>query len=232
MPTPIAPLQLTPWISSLLGNIFSRPAPSPTPAPPQTVVATPTGGRRTTPIPATIGDGTYAVVPTGRIDSPAGTDVSIAPTARTISNEDMQNFLLDMLGDGGGGGDGGSALGWAQHALNERRMQQEAEQFAASLAQAAELARLQREQQQREMAAAIGQTIAQLQSQQWATGLPWRLPSGTQYAPGFEPGGVASRLAQMARTSYTPPQIKPANPPGRSEMEAWLEEAIRRFGPQ
>jgi len=80
--------------------------------------------------------------------------------------------------------------------------------------------------------AQIGNAISGYQSQQWATGLPWRLPEGTQYAPGMEPGGVASRLAQMARTAYNAPQIVESNGPSRQDMERWLESAMRKFGPQ
>jgi hypothetical protein len=146
--------------------------------------------------------------------------------------EDLMS-LLGMAGMGGAGGGGtDNSLGYAQLALQREQMAQEAAQFAQSLAQAAEIERQRREQQQREMAAQIGNAISGYQSQQWATGLPWRLPEGTQYAPGMEPGGVASRLAQMARTAYNAPQIVESNGPSRQDMERWLESALRKFGPQ
>jgi hypothetical protein len=58
------------------------------------------------------------------------------------------------------------------------------------------------------------------------------LPKGTQHAPGFEPGGAANRLAQMARTTYKAPQLAVSNPPSRNEMEKWLDAALKRYGPQ
>ena len=154
------------------------------------------------------------------------------PQSAGASGEPTMEDLMSLLGMAGLGGGTDNSLGWANLDLQREQMAQQAQQFAASLAQAAEIERQRREQQQREMAAAMGQAIAQMQSQNWQTGLPWRLPAGTQYAPGMEPGGVASRLAQMARTAYTAPRVPESNPPSRGEMERWLEEAMKRFGPQ
>jgi hypothetical protein len=145
--------------------------------------------------------------------------------------DQQMEMLYAMMGGGAGGGTDNS-LGWANLDLQREQMAQQAQQFAASLAQAAEIERQRREQQQREMAAAMGQFLAGQQSQNWNNALPYRLPSGTQYAPGFEPGGAANRLAQIAQAAYTAPKLAVSNPPSRRDMEKWLEDAIKRFGPQ
>ncbi len=157
---------------------------------------------------------------------------SVPPSAGATVEPTMEDLmaLLGMAGMGGGGTD--NSLGWANLDLQREQMAQQAQQFAASLAQAAEIERQRREQQQREMAAAMGQFLAGQQSQNWNNALPYRLPSGTQYAPGFEPGGAANRLAQIAQAAYTAPKLAVSNPPSRGDMEKWLENAIKRFGPQ
>lgn len=145
---------------------------------------------------------------------------------------DQQMEMLYARMGGGAGGGTDNSLGWANLDLQREQMAQQAQQFAASLAQAAEIERQRREQQQREMAAAMGQFLAGQQSQNWNNALPYRLPSGTQYAPGFEPGGAANRLAQIAQAAYTAPKLAVSNPPSRGDIEKWLENAIKRFGPQ
>ena len=138
--------------------------------------------------------------------------------------------LMARLGGLGDGTD--NSLGWAQLDWQKQRAQMEDAQFAQSLAQAMQIEQARQAQQQREMAAQLGNAIAGYQSQQWATSLPWKLPTGTQYAPGMEPGGAASRMAQMARTAYNAPRVVESNAPSREEMERWLESALRKFGPQ
>lgn len=116
------------------------------------------------------------------------------------------------------------AYNWAQLAQQGAYQQ-------AQMQQAGELAALARAQQQRQMAAQIGQTIAQLQSQQWQTGLPWELPRGTMYTPGHEPGGPAERMAGVGQFQFTPRWAQTSRGPSRKEMEKWLSSAISRFGP-
>lgn len=174
-----------------------------------------------TPQPPGLGSPLYgSYVPT------RGTTVPMNPAAQGPTMDD----LMALLGGMGGGTD--NSLGWANLDLQREQMAQQQAQFAASLAQAAEIERQRREQQQREMAAAMGQFLAGQQSQNWNNALPYRLPSGTQYAPGFEPGGAANRLAQIAQAAYTAPKLAVSNPPSRGDMEKWLEDAIKRFGPQ
>jgi hypothetical protein len=157
----------------------------------------------------------------------AQNQADVAPTT-----DEALAALWEQYMNAAGLGGADNSLGWANLDLQREQMAQQAAQYAQSMAQAAEIERQRREQQQREMAAAMGQAIAQMQSQNWQTGLPWRLPSDTQYAPGFEPGGAANRLAQMAQAAYNAPRIVPSNPPSREDMESWLEEAMKRFGPQ
>lgn len=84
-------------------------------------------------------------------------------------------------------------------------------------------------QRQREMAAAMGQTVANLQSRQWAEALPMTLPKGTMFAPGYGMGGPVHQMAQRAGMTYQPTPMVESPPPSREEMEAWLEDTIRRF---
>jgi hypothetical protein len=137
---------------------------------------------------------------------------------------DWEALLMEMLGELGLAGGGDDSLGWAQ--LDQRR-----QEFAQQLAFEAEQAALNRAQQQREMAAALGQAITNLQSQQWAEGLPWVLPDDTTFVPGYEPGGPVSTLARMGGANYTPPRAQQAPPPSREEMESWLQSALAQFGP-
>jgi len=100
------------------------------------------------------------------------------------------------------------------------------EQLAAQ--QAMEQAAL--AQRRREMAANLGQGIAGLQSQQWAQALPYQLPAGAQYTPGYEPGGLMSQMARQAGVRFTPAPVAESPAPTREQMEAWLADAIARFG--
>lgn len=107
-----------------------------------------------------------------------------------------------------------------QMALAQQQMAFEAEQ-----------ARLQREQRQREMAQQIGQAIAAMQAELYQQTLPYRLPEGTMYAPGFEPLGPVSAMYRLGGLPYTPTQIPVANPPTSKAMQDWIADAVRRFGP-
>ena len=136
--------------------------------------------------------------------------------------------LMGGLGGSGGGAD--NSLGYAQLA-------QQQEEFAArmaleqqALAQQAELARLQREEQRRQVAMQIGQAMNELTSRNWETGLPWTLPKGTQYAPGAEPGGALAGIAKAANVGYTPQRLAVSNPPSRETMEQWLNDALAAWG--
>jgi len=168
------------------------------------------------------------------------------PGALDLSDEALvQQLLMQALGGTGSGGNYNynysttpSSLDWAELALQERQLQLQEQQMMLAdarareqLAQQMQIANLQQQQAQRGMAAQMGQTIAGLQSQNWATALPYKLPTGTQYAPGFGPGGAASQLARMTGTRYTPQRLAPAPEPTVEEMEDWLESAIAQFGP-
>ena len=112
---------------------------------------------------------------------------------------------------------------WAIAQMSQQ--QQQAELAAQQQQAAATLA-----QRKREMGAQIGTGIAGLQAQTWAQGLPYQLPKGTMFAPGFGPGGPMSEMARRAGVSYMPPRIPAAPPPSRREMEEWIQAAISKFG--
>ena len=120
----------------------------------------------------------------------------------------------------------GQTLGqtWAQMA--QARALEEAQIAAAN-----ERARLQQEQRQREMAAQVGQAIAAMQAEVWRQGMPFTLPQGTTYAPGFERGGPVAGLYAMGGSQYTPTPLAVTNPPTAAEMERWVQSALKRFGP-
>jgi hypothetical protein len=140
---------------------------------------------------------------------------------------DPEEFMTGLGALGGGGAD--NSVAWAQMEMERQQWQDRMRLEEQQMAQAAELARLEREQRAREMAAGIGQFLANQSSQNWNAGLPWTLPKGTQYAPGFEPGGPAARLAQMSGSQYTPPPLAVSNPPSRETMAAWVDEALQQF---
>jgi len=110
---------------------------------------------------------------------------------------------------------------YQQQGLQQRWAEMEMQRQA----QAASLA-----QRRREMGASIGQGIAGMQSQQWAQGMPYALPSGTMFAPGMGPGGPVSEMARRSGVSYTPPRLPKAPPPSRQQMEQWIDAAIAKFG--
>lgn len=84
-------------------------------------------------------------------------------------------------------------------------------------------------QRRKEMAAGIGEMVAQLVSQNWATGLPWALPEGTRYAPGFEVGGPVDALYGMAGLAYSPTPLAKYNPPSSDRLMGYVADAIGRF---
>jgi hypothetical protein len=163
----------------------------------------------------------------GSFDYRAMTQGATGQAQQGYSMEDLLAALGLDAGLGGGGAD--NSLAWAQM---EMERQQWADRMALEqqqMAQAAELARLEREQRAREMAASIGQFLANQASQNWATALPYVLPKGTQFAPGFEPGGPAARLAQISGSQYTPPPLAVSNPPSKETLKAWVDDALQAF---
>lgn len=130
-----------------------------------------------------------------------------------LSREELGKYREQTLGQN-----------WAQMA--QARALEEAQIAAAN-----ERARLQQEQRQREMAAQVGQAIAAMQAEVWRQGMPFTLPQGTTYAPGFERGGPVSGLYAMGGSQYTPTPLAVTNPPSAEEMETWVRSAMQRFGP-
>jgi len=102
----------------------------------------------------------------------------------------------------------------------------------AQLAQERQLAEAQLAARRREMAANIGQSVAQLRQQGWQTGLPWSLPKGSMFAPGFSPGGPLSQLYAMSGSTYNPQEyfLAKNNPPSSDQIMNWVNEAMGRFG--
>ena len=151
---------------------------------------------------------------------------------KTSAEDDWMAMFEALFGAGGLGGGTDNSLGWAQLAQSQQEFAQRMALEQQALAQQADMARLQREQQQREMAGALGQALNQLSSQNWETGLPWTLPKGTQHAPGFEPGGPASNIARIGGTTFTPQPLAVSNPPSRETLSQWLDDALSRWGPR
>jgi hypothetical protein len=56
----------------------------------------------------------------------------------------------------------------------------------------------------------------QLQSQNWREALPYQIPAGQEWAPGWEPGGLAEAMFKQANVPYNPDVYRAAisNPPG------------------
>ena len=108
------------------------------------------------------------------------------------------------------------------------------ESLYAQLAETqAEMERQRVAQQRREMAARIGQMVAQQAVEQWGKATPWRLPKGTSFAPGMGPGGPAARMAQLGGTYYSPSEgrVTPSPVISEEQMNQWMEQAMSRYGP-
>lgn len=154
-----------------------------------------------------------------------------------LGEGDLEALAMAMF-DGYGGYGGytdpyaGDYLALEQQAFQEgvRQFNEEMQLRQAQLAQQAEMERLAREQRRREMAAQIGQHVANLQSQMWAEGIPNTLPTGTQFAPGFEPGGPVHAMYRQAGLNYQPTRLAETPPPSQEQMTAWIEDIMRRFG--
>jgi hypothetical protein len=138
---------------------------------------------------------------------------------------DPEEFMTGLGGLGGAD----NSVAWAQMEMERQQWQDRMRLEEQQMAQAAELARLEREQRAREMAASIGQFLAGQSSQNWATAMPYVLPKGTRFAPGFEPGGPAARLAQIGGSQYTPPPLAVSNPPSNDTLKGWVDEALAAF---
>lgn len=155
-----------------------------------------------------------------------------APMVQTpwgeMSQEDYDAFMAAIGAFGGGGAD--NSLGYAQLAQQQEEFAQRMALEQQALAQQAELARLQREEQRRALAMQIGQAMNELTARNWETGLPWTLPKGTQYAPGFEPGGAVEGISRIGNVAYTPQRLVASNPPSRETMQQWLDDAIAAWG--
>jgi len=132
----------------------------------------------------------------------------------------------------------GEALVQTPYATDEMDMRTEAEKQweqeqglrEKELAQRMQIAQMEAELERQQMAAQVGQTVAQLASQNWAAGMPYALPRGTQYAPGFASGGPVHHLAQMSgRSQFTPFRIAPNNPPSSGELMSIINRAIAGF---
>jgi len=157
-----------------------------------------------------------------------------------VANREFAELLRQFQVTSGGLADWRQGqLGQQQADLAQRyaQMQQTGAYNQASLAQRWAQTEMERQaaaaqlgQRRREMGADIGQGIAGMQSQQWAQGMPYALPSGTMFAPGMGPGGPVSEMARRSGVSYTPPRLAKTPPPSSAQMEAWISDAIAKFG--
>lgn len=153
-------------------------------------------------------------------------DFSASAKGQPVAGEgyDLEAAIKEFWEQAFGGGAGGDTpLGWAT--LEQRKLEFERNMEHLAQVEAARLA-----QQRQQMASQMGQAITGLQSQQWATGLPWALPDDTTFVPGFEPGGPVGDLARMGGSVYTPPRAQQWPAPTKAEMEQWLADALARFG--
>jgi len=128
-------------------------------------------------------------------------------------------------------------MAWQQQqaTMQQQAQQQQLAQQMAMFQQEQELQRQlaeqQRQQRMRELGASIGQHLNAMESQNWAQGLPYALPIGTETPPGFEMGGPVNMLWSMAGApSYSPMQIGPSPAPGMGQMREVIQRAIERFG--
>lgn len=137
--------------------------------------------------------------------------------------EDLLKERMDALARALGEDSGDS------DAYNYAALAQQKALAEAQMAQDWAIMQAQLEQRKREMAAQIGQAMVAQQSQNWSRGLGFELPKGTLYAPGFEPGGPLAQMAQRRGLNYTPTQIPVSNPLSKSDMEAWLNDALAQF---
>jgi len=137
----------------------------------------------------------------------------------TLRERDYQQMLMDREREQANL----AASQWQQQFAADEAYRQ------AALAQQMAYQQAQLEQQRHEMAAQIGQAVANMSNQSYMNTLGQRLPAGTVYAPGFQPGGAMSALAGMSGFGYTPTPISVANPPTRDELMDIVRHAISQF---
>jgi hypothetical protein len=115
-------------------------------------------------------------------------------------------------------------------------------QFAAQQAQnAADNAYRERQFAASQAAQGFSQAMEQqrLREQAWQDQMQYALPAGPGYQPGWQPGGPVAQLSALAGASFTPtlqtpPQnpIMPQAPPDPAAAQAYIAQAIAKFGQQ
>ena len=177
--------------------------------------AGPASGRYTQPTPLTLAQSANPSRPYGGIDPTGRLPVATATRPGVVAPQ--QRGLGFLPGGGpGGGGDGMTALQQEQMKLDWAKLAQDRALREAEIAA-----------QRRAAAMGLAANIASTQSQNWQTGLPMTLPKGTRYAPGFEYGGGANVLSDIAGASYSPTQLAVSNPPS---VQALVDKIIGRYG--
>ena len=97
-------------------------------------------------------------------------------------------------------------FGWQQQRYaDEMRMQreaqqQQAEQYRQALMQQA----FENQMAQQRLAASMAGDMAGMRQQAWSQGMPWAVHGGTQYTPGFDPGGLAQQVAANIGINLAP----------------------------
>jgi hypothetical protein len=172
----------------------------------------------------TIPQNVFAAVPSTQVQSWANTVAqqmnnneasALARTQAYMKQKQAEAQAAAMAGYGGGGGGGGGgddSLAWAR------------------LAQEKALADAQMAQQRRLAAQQLGESLANMQNQSWATALPWQLPKNTPWAPGTEPNGALAGLSSLAGIGYTPTRIYADPQPSMSQLLDWVSQATKKFG--
>ena len=75
--------------------------------------------------------------------------------------------------------------------MQRAAQQQQMQQYQQALMQQA----FENQMAQQRLAASMAGDMAGMRQQAWSQGMPWAVHGGTQYTPGFDPGGLAQQVA-------------------------------------
>jgi len=126
--------------------------------------------------------------------------------------------------------------------MDERAMALREQQFAYEQQQGGLASQFQRQQYadmlkqqmfentmgQQRLQAQIAGDVAGMRSQQWAQGMPWVVPGGTQFTPGWEPGGLAQQVGGQLGLNVPAYRVAPWQAPDPAAVYAQYMQQMQQ----
>jgi len=152
-----------------------------------------------------------------------------------ISDQDWTAYRSQALGLPSG-------MAGMVNPLDERAMALREQQFGYEQQQNTQAQQMQRQQYadaikqqlfentmgQQRLQAQIAGDVAGMRSQQWAQGMPWVVPGGTQFTPGWEPGGLAQQVGQQMGLNVPAYRVAPWQAPDPAAVYAQYMQQMQQ----